>query len=330
VAFSPDGTMLAFADEQRHHVAVQPVAGGQPRLVLPVADFIGDAASGEQWADSGSVVFSPDGEYLATSTLTSEAIPSSLTLWDVTSGTTQRTVFQHPFLRGKVAFSDDGRLIAAGTCEYPVGPLTAAVIEVATGDLVFSTPPGPCTHSVDLDPAGELLAVINEHDRENVQIWNLATEQLVTRMSHLVALGGSVQFSPDGSRLLTVGADGFGRIWETESGDLLFELEGHTGTVEDGVWASDDTVATVSGDNTARLWDAESGENVLTLPLDGGLPYVAVSPDGRRLATSSGGVIRVRTLDLDELLAIAAERPSRPLSPAECVTFHFDDCPRPP
>ncbi|MDJ0498447.1 MAG: BTAD domain-containing putative transcriptional regulator [Acidimicrobiia bacterium] len=329
VAFSPDGTMLAFADEQRRDVAVWPVAGGRSQLLLPVAGFIGDAASDEEWADSGSVVFSPDGEYLATTTLTSEAIPSSLTLWDVASGAAQATLFQHPFILGKVAFNDDGSRIAVATCEYAIESSTAAVIEAATGDLVFTTPPGPCGHAADLDPAGELLAVLVNDDRDNVRIWDIATEQLVTQMSHLVATGGSVQFSPDGSRLLTVGADGFGRIWDAGSGELLIELEGHTGGVEDGVWVSDDTVATASSDNTARLWDATSGENVLTLPLDGYLPHLAVSPDGRRLATSSGGVVRVRTLDLDELLAIATER-SRPLSPAECVTFHFEDCPSAP
>ncbi len=330
LAFSPDSTMLAVADEQRRDVTVRPVDGGQPQLVLPVPALVGDASSGEEWGISGSVVFSPDGEYLSTTNLPTEAIPSSLTLWNATSGTTEATLFQHPFLRGNVAFNDDGRRIATGSCEFPIGPSTASVIEVASGDLVFSTPPGPCAHSVDLDPAGALLAVLLEDDTDNVHIWDLTTGQLVTQMSHQPSMDGSVQFSPDGSRLLTVGADGFGRIWETESGDLLLALEGHTGPVEQGVWVSDGTVATVGGDDTARLWDAGSGENVLTLPLDGAFPYLAVSPDGRRLATSSGGVVRVWTLDLEELLALAAERPSRSLSSAECVTFHFDDCPAGP
>jgi WD40 repeat protein len=330
VAFSPDGTMLAFADEQRRDVGMWPVDGGLPQLILPAAVLVGDAAAGEELLISGSVVFSPDGEYLATTTLPMETMPSSLTLWNATSGTPHATLFQHPFIRGNVAFNDDGRRIAAGSCEFPIGPSTASVIEVATGDLVFSTPSGPCAHSVDLDATGEQLAVLLEDDTDNVQIWDLPTGQLVTQISHEPSMDGSVQFNPDGSRLLTVGSDGFGRIWETESGDLLIALEGHTGPVDYGVWASNDTVATVSGDNTARLWDAESGENVLTLPLDGAFPYLAVSPDGRRLATSSGGVVRVWTLDLEELLAIAAERPGRPLSSAECLTFHFDDCPGEP
>ena len=79
--------------------------------------------------------------------------------------------------------------------------------------------------------------------------------------------------------------------------------------------------------HTQRLWDTRSGENVLTLPLERGFPYVASSDDGRRLATSAGGYVRVWTLDLDELLTIARNRLSRSLSAAECVTFHFEDCP---
>ena len=115
VAFSPDGTMLASADEQRHAVAVRPVDGGQPQLVLPVV------APDDEWGVSGSVVFSPDGDYVATTTFPTETMLSSLTLWDTTSGTAQATLLEHPFLRGNVAFSDDGSRIAAGSCEFPIG-----------------------------------------------------------------------------------------------------------------------------------------------------------------------------------------------------------------
>ena len=140
-----------------------------------------------------------------------------------------------------------------------------------------------------------------------------------------------MQFSPDGTRLLTTGADGMGRIWDASSGQLMLTLEGHTGPVHQGVWASDGaTVVTVGGDGFARLWDTQRGENFLTLALDGGFPHVAITTDGQRLATAAGGHIRVWTLDLDELLDIATGRLSRSLSAAECVTYHFEDCPTSP
>ena len=292
--------------------------------------MIGEAASSDEWGRTGGITFSPDSEYLATTNFAWQEAPSSLTLWDTTTGAALRTLLVHPFLRGPPVFSEAGHRIAAGTCTFPNQSSNASVFDVASGDLVFATPPAECGHAVDLDPTGDLLAVLGEHDSDNVQVWDLTTKELVAQVSHRPSMTGTVQFSPDGTRLLTTGADGFGRIWEVASSDLDIELEGHSGPVDQGVWASDDTVATVSGDKTARLWDARTGENLLTLPLEGQFPSVAVSPDGRRMATSAGGHVRVWTLDLDELLSIATSRLSRSLSSAECITFHFDDCPRRP
>jgi len=327
VAFSPDGTMLAVADPQSRNVTVRPAGGGQPGLVLPVAPYTGGTVSGEDWGLAGSVEFSPDGRYLASTNFAWQVMPGSLTLWETTSGVEQQTLLQHPFLRGPVAFSGDGHRIAVATCTYPNPSSTASVIDVVTGDRIFATPYGSCGHAADLDPLGERLAVTTEDEVNNVSVWDLSTGQVVAQMTDLMPMGGVVRFSPDGARLLTTGRDGFGRIWDASSGELLLELEGHTGPVQDGIWVSDSTAATVSGDGTARLWDTRSGENLLTLPLDRGFPYVAASHDERRLATSSGDHVRVWTLDLDELLDIARGRLTRSLSAAECVTYHFEDCP---
>jgi hypothetical protein len=46
------------------------------------------------------------------------------------------------------------------------------------------------------------------------------------------------------------------------------------------------------------------------------------------LASQSPGLVRVWTLDLDELLAIARARSTRPFSEDECRRFlHLEDCP---
>jgi WD40 repeat protein len=55
---------------------------------------------------------------------------------------------------------------------------------------------------------------------------------------------------------------------------------------------------------------------------------LAVGPEGRWLASSgTDGVVRVWTLDLDEVIDIAEARLSRSLTEAECLTYHFEDCP---
>jgi WD40 repeat protein len=54
----------------------------------------------------------------------------------------------------------------------------------------------------------------------------------------------------------------------------------------------------------------------------------AFSPDGTRLASLTyDGVVRVWTLDLDELVEIAQRRVTRDLTDAECRQYlHLDTC----
>ena len=51
----------------------------------------------------------------------------------------------------------------------------------------------------------------------------------------------AVGWSPDGSRLVSGGADGTVRVWEAGSGRLLHTLTGHTGAVWAVGWSPDGT-----------------------------------------------------------------------------------------
>jgi WD40 repeat protein len=180
---------------------------------------------------------------------------------------------------------------------------------------------------VGLDPAGARLAVQTIAPGEpNVFVTSVETGEVLHAMTHASTWHGAATFSPDGSRLLTVGSTGVGRVWDAESGDLLLSLQGHDGAVERAHWSADGSTIVTSGqDGTARLWDAATGEMGVVLAGHDGYPFVSLSPDGSRLATADGSV-RIWTLDLDELVAIAQRRLTRPLTDAECVTYHVDPC----
>ena len=111
------------------------------------------------------------------------------------------------------------------------------------------------------------------------------------------------------------------------AGDLVV-LEGHTGPVEAAMWSPDGTSAfTASLDGTVRMWDSDTGAELLQLVGLEDVPSLSVSPDGRHLATSAGGVAKVWTLELSELIQIASSRLTRSITAAECVTYHFEHCP---
>jgi WD40 repeat protein len=99
----------------------------------------------------------------------------------------------------------------------------------------------------------------------------------------------SVQFSPDGRRLVTAGLDRTARIWEPTTGRVLAELHGHTGSLKSASFSPDGKlVATASFDKTARIWDVASGTTAVELHGHTGTVWsAAFSPDGGRIVTAS-------------------------------------------
>jgi WD40 repeat protein len=98
-----------------------------------------------------------------------------------------------------------------------------------------------------------------------------------------------IAWSPDGRRLAVPSEDRVLRIWDVDSGEMVFEREGHTESIVSVAWSpAGRVIATGSYDHTARIWDADSGtwERTLRGHSDR-IQSVAWSPDGRILATSA-------------------------------------------
>ncbi len=75
---------------------------------------------------------------------------------------------------------------------------------------------------------------------------------------------------------------------EVASGKLLLSLEGDAGTVETVAWTIDgDRIITGSHDGSVRVWDSATGGILLVLSGHDIWPHIAISPDGRYLATSA-------------------------------------------
>jgi WD40 repeat protein/beta-lactamase regulating signal transducer with metallopeptidase domain len=223
-------------------------------------------------------------------------------------------------------------LLVAGIALLAVGPklarLTASVVDVALGspaesptrtagvpvppDEVFVEPtqflptpdrfldPGEVgaspAHAASLSPNGARLAVAVG---PTVTVYDLATKQPVfTLVGHTESIN-AVVFSPDGSRIATVGNDTVGIIWDATDGRRLHTLTGHGRWVLSAAFSPDGTTLATGGyDKTIRLWDAITGAPKATWTgHTGGVRTVAFSPDGRTLATG-GADHEVRLWDV--------------------------------
>lgn len=81
-----------------------------------------------------------------------------------------------------------------------------------------------------------------------------------------------VKFSPDGSKLVSVGADAKIFVYDGKTGDNIMELvdanNGHKGSVFAVSWdASSKYIVTSSADQTVKVWDVESGKVLQTWQL---------------------------------------------------------------
>jgi WD40 repeat protein len=111
-----------------------------------------------------------------------------------------------------------------------------------------------------------------------------------------------VAYSPDGTRLASMGIEGVAKIWDVASGKLLLELPSDKAEVGWGIAYSPDgkRVATVWNSQLV-VWDAESGQRDFTFPGDlsgGTVNRASFSPDNKRVAVANlDGMPRVWDLD---------------------------------
>lgn len=122
------------------------------------------------------------------------------------------------------------------------------------------------------------------------QVW----DERVLRDGHTAAVRRAV-FSPDGTRIVSVGEDHQVIVWDFARRERVKTITDHTGTVNavafspDGRW-----FATGSDDKTIIIWDTGQLEHAAVLPdQPGPVLSLAFSPDSTRLVSGGGTTARV-------------------------------------
>jgi WD40 repeat protein len=206
-----------------------------------------------------------------------------------------------------VAFSPDGRYVATAA-SWRDSAAPARIFEFPSGREILSL-----THPIDVNRPRTIWDVAFSRDgrhvvtagRGGVYVWELPSGLPTRRIGKPRAEFTHVSFGPGGLSLVTADGGKFVSVWNAADGRLIRQLKhGLFGTVND-IAESDDCryLATAGGmDDSARVWELPSGRLIRTVKHES-VRCVALSPDGRYLATAStrwaksngravGGIVR--------------------------------------
>lgn len=143
---------------------------------------------------------------------------------------------------------------------------------------------------VRFSPDGTVLGTCGNDG--GVKLWRTSDWQPLWHQDRLAGKCRTVEFSPDGQRLVHGNSDGSAHVRSVRDGRLLLPpLAGHRGRVMSAAYSPDGTrLYTGAEDGTVKVWDANTGLLLVTLPVTTLSPVweVAVSPDGTRVAAADG------------------------------------------
>jgi eukaryotic-like serine/threonine-protein kinase len=307
VVFAPDGRHLAFTSNE-HDLHLYDMAERRA-----VARLRGHTAV------LHAVDFSEDGRHLATG-----AANGNIRVWDTDSRTCRRELIGHDETVTALAFCPGGHAVYSGSVDGTVrawsyeGEESLATLPGVRGIAAVAFRPdgrqlavaarnrggvelwdprtvrplrslrgaeGTVSH-VAYSPDGSLVAaaVTRPGADGRVVVWRTDSGEMVETLGDHGGGATTVAFSGDGSRIATTSRDCMAMVWDTATGRRLVQVTA-------GALRSSTPIAAgfgLGGERIAyksrEIVDITTGKAAATLPPQGQMACLTVSPDGTRLA----------------------------------------------
>jgi WD40 repeat protein len=229
--------------------------------------------------------FSPDGNHLAATV--EDTKPK---LWRMTPANTvdlQEIQIFPSEIRGRVVFSSDGTHIAVESYDE-----TVRIWDLNAGKIVGGC---KCTPVQSLSSGGRYIATFIDQ-KPNPQVFDAVSGNEVARPTASSQLHSSA-FSAKGANLALMGITGAVDVWSVPaSGSSIGQIQSGPNTIDTAFGADEEHLITFNRSEkglTVNLWEIESGRKVSTLDLDHSAAPLALSGDGRYIATATPGGVQV-------------------------------------
>ena len=228
----------------------------------------------------------------------------SLIVWDSTTG--EEVIRLADGERISIAVAGDGNRVYVATYS------SARILNTLTAEVVLEFDPSQLLRlfAPIWSPVGNLIAS-QEPGAGSVNVWDASSGELLRSFEESSTVMrpfnlSNVRWSPDGTRLAVLKADGALKVWRIEDGEEISAFQTHDpipGLFANGLaWSPDGSLlATYANDSLVKLWDTEQWRLVHALENEGDIlinslspvDIAAFSPDGKRIAVGQGSSLRV-------------------------------------
>jgi WD40 repeat protein/tetratricopeptide (TPR) repeat protein len=273
VAITPDGKSVVSGSTDGG-VRVWDTATGKLRTVL----------TGHK-SDVKRLSISRDGRLAASS-----GYDGIANLWDLSTNSLVASLRASGCLRS-VAFSPDGKVLAAGTGArggQDGGALELWDVATQKRRLTLPAHPGPVL-ALAYSPDGTKLASgcmwTESPGAPSVKVWDVTSDP--PRMAFQIEQAHFAAFSPDSKLLATChwGGAGAVRVWSVPSGEMKATLDARVESMDFS--ADGNTLALAGWDRTVKLWEFASGALRTVGVHLGKVNAVAFAPQSDLLASAS-------------------------------------------
>ena len=335
----PDGAKTRFGRGKINHVKFFP-DGKRLTVVSSIGVWVYNLETGEaldllieDTAPVTPIAFSPDGKLLATGNEN-----NSICMWDSTTFQLKGTCVGHKDEVEYLTFNKTGDKLASTSGELKIWDVnTFKLLKSCLTDFssdAIMTYTSDNTHLLTIGNTNNMELQIAYWETQNyeiakeiyletnfnaaaispdqkilatgddpLQFWELETGKRLRNNVEWVGEFKSMEFSPDGRRLITGSRWDRVDVWDVDTAKLLISMT-HGDEVVSVSYAPDgETIASGSDgsdDGTVRIWDADIGELRITIPEHKSteLYSVAFSPDGNTL--TCGGENEAKWWDLQQ------------------------------
>jgi WD40 repeat protein/beta-lactamase regulating signal transducer with metallopeptidase domain len=276
LAFSPDGRELAVGTgEEGASVGTLSLLDAVAPRLLRRFDPIEGAVR--------SVAFAPAGDVLAVATSGKGEVGASL--WDPSSGHRLRA-YAPGLAVNSVAYAPDGKTVVAGLDDGRV------LLLDAESPFRRATLGGPSAPVLGVAYAPDGLTIACARRDGSVAFWGMPAAPLsLTRTIAHEAQVWFATFAPDGKTLATGAGDSTARVWDVATMSVVATFRVRIGSISLGVFTADGKTLITSAYNPNQnliAWDLGSKSERLAMPGHSrGVTFIALSPDGERLASAS-------------------------------------------